>query len=193
MAFNAKAIKQINNEIKSKPGNNYQAVTLSESNIPVLVVITGCSIENGIVWYTWSGKKQNGNSLSDDVFIGKSGISTRALCIEEMGLDMTGKVPHAHIGDRVTLFRDSNLCCFSVGARGNTDIVLDLSVPSNDSLTWVPGEHAVKLRFLQSQLYSPDCNIEYYRILTFNTLGMLVRVEAIVSVDGFETTLHEHI
>lgn len=153
-----------------------------------------------IYLYQWQAIDYNG--VYDDM----GGASNDAICIQELGQDMTNQSMSVQVNDIVSMQCDQNGYRFSKNeSNDDTNEFLDLYSEINDNIQWLKGlqgandepiQGAVpknaKLRILIRQFYDyqNDRNFEYYRELTFSPNGKLIKVDTVVKVDGFETTLH---
>lgn len=201
--FENRKLAVINNRLSNE--NPTIPQSSSPTNLPLVPVEILSSAKVGNVYeYTWKAVKQDGTI---DSSVGQSGTNTKALAQCEIGKTMTS--PTYNVGDVVMLSRGAKTYYLVGGGGGSTNgletPLLDLTeIYISDVLSLLGWEHgkktdngtqtgnetAFKIKVLVGQKYdyTQDKNIEVYRILHFNSAGIMFKAEKPTEQDGFETT-----
>ena len=124
--FNNKKIKNLKNELDSKKGFSSAPVSKAGASDFIIARITAVGT-GSVIKYSWSGiKLGSGYTWVDDPMTGKSSDTSKAICLQEINVDMTGKDPLAAVGAIVLLYRTLNCICFS--AAGILNVRYDYTV-----------------------------------------------------------------
>ena len=206
-----KAYKRLANKVDSLSTNNENSKPQTQNNT-YTVKITEVHITNHTpiagevnppqkdIAYSWTSVKPDGNV---NPYVGSSSDNSKTWA--KYPPEKGNTVATFHKDDIVQINISTTGIRIMSNAGNNTNEFIDLYSAENDSKQWLQGLEGAnnepvqnatrknaKIRVLvrMEYDYQTDRNYEYYRELLFSPMGKLIKVDTIVKVDGFETTLH---